>query len=225
MPRMKQSSIFDIISPIMVGPSSSHTAGAVRLGLLAKNIYGLTPKKVTFRLYNSYAQTGRGHGTDKGLLAGVLGFEVDDIRIKNIFNLPESKEIKYEFEYLEDFNRHPNAVDFIFEGPQKMVISGDSVGAGNVQITNINNFKVNLTGEYNSLILIYKDKMGMLSKVSGLIQNEGINIATLTAERSAKGEEASMCICLDTAMNYSLIEKIKRIDDVYLVRHVAKLGT
>ena len=220
---MKQSSLFDIISPIMVGPSSSHTAGAVRLGLLARNIYGLTPKKVTFRLYNSYALTGKGHGTDKGLLAGVLGISVDDTRIKNIFDLPEANEIQYQFEFLEDFNRHPNAVDFIFEGQQKMTVSGDSVGAGNVRITNINNFPVDLTGEYNALVLIYKDRQGVLSKVSGIIQTEGVNIAAVNCERMAKGEDASMCMSLDSALNYSIVEKIKRIDDTYLVRHVAKL--
>lgn len=220
---MKQNSLFDIISPIMVGPSSSHTAGAVRLGLLAKNIYGSSPKKVTFKLYNSYAQTGKGHGTDKGLLAGVLGMSVDDVRIKNIFDLPITNELEYIFEFLEDFNRHPNAVDFVFEGAQKMTISGDSVGAGNVRITSINGFSVNLSGEYNSLIVVYKDRPGMLSKVSGLIQNEGVNIASLTCDRTAKGEEATMCVCLDCALNYSLIEKIRRTDDIYLVRHVGKL--
>jgi L-serine dehydratase len=220
---MKQSSLFDIISPIMVGPSSSHTAGAVRLGLLARNIYGATPKRITFKLYNSYAQTGKGHGTDKGLLAGVLGFSVDDTQIKNIFDLPEAKEIEYKFEFLEDFNKHPNAVDFIFEGAQKMTISGESVGAGNVRITKINNFSVKLTGRFNSLVVIYKDKLGVLSKVSGLIQTEGINIASLNCDRTAKGEDASMCVCLDSALNYSLIEKIKKIDDTYLVRHVVKL--
>lgn len=222
---MKQRSLFDIISPIMVGPSSSHTAGAVRLGILARTIYGLTPKKVTFKLYNSYAQTGKGHGTDKGLLAGVLGFSVDDIRIKNIFDSPESKEFEYHFEYLEDFNRHPNAVDFIFEGQQKMVISGNSIGAGNVEIDRINNFSVHLTGDYNTLIVVYKDQLGVLSKVSGLIQTEGVNIASLICDRTAKGEDASMCVCLDTALNYSLIEKIKRMDDVYLVRHIGKLDS
>lgn len=220
---MKQSSLFDIISPIMVGPSSSHTAGAVRLGLLARNVYGQVPKKVIFKLYNSYAQTGRGHGTDKGLLAGVLGLSVDDIRIKNIFDSDESREFEYEFQFLEDFNRHPNAVDFIFEGAQRMTISGVSVGAGNVEITRINNFSVHLSGDYNSLVVIYKDRLGMLSKISGIIQTAGINIASLTCDRTAKGEEASMCVCLDSAMNYSLIEKIKRIDDIYLVRHVGKL--
>ena len=220
---MKQSSIFDVILPIMVGPSSSHTAGAVRLGLLALNIYGLPVKKVKFKLYNSYALTGRGHGTDKGLLAGVLGFAVDDVKIRDVFDLPEAAQLEYSFEYLEDFNRHPNAVDFIFEGAQKFTISGDSVGAGNVLITNINGFEVNLSGEYDTLVVNYKDRPGIISKVSGIIQNEGVNIASLVGDRSAKGEDASLCISLDTALNYSIIEKIKKIDDIYLVRHVKKL--
>jgi L-serine dehydratase len=220
---MKQSSLFDIISPIMVGPSSSHTAGAVRLGLLARNIYGLTPKKVIFKLYNSYAQTGKGHGTDKGLLAGILGFAVDDTILKNIFELQQAKEIEYKFEFLEDFNKHPNAVDFIFEGQQKMTISGISTGGGNVAITMINGFSVKLSGVFYSLIVIYKDRPGILSKISGILQTEGINIASMICDRTAKGEDASMCICLDSALNYSIIEKIKRIDDVYLVRHVGKL--
>lgn len=207
----------------MVGPSSSHTAGAVRLGLLAVDVYGFTPKHVTFKLYNSYAQTGRGHGTDKGVLAGVLGMQVDDVRIRDIFDSVEAKGIDYSFEYLEDFNRHPNAVDFVFEGGNKMTVSGESIGGGNVRITNINNFTVNLTGEYNSLVLIYKDRPGIFSKVSAFIQNEGVNIAAIIGERNAKGEDASLCISLDSALNYSVVEKIRRIDDVYLVRHVKRL--
>ena len=218
---MKQSSLFDSIAPIMIGPSSSHTAGAVRLGLLAKNIYDNNFKKITFVLYNSYAKTGFGHGTDKGLLAGILGFSVDDVRIKDIFNLPETTK----FEYKEDFNRHPNSVDFIFEnsGGQKMVISGDSVGAGNVRITKINEFSVNIAGDYNSLIINYKDLAGMISKVTGIIQNQQINIASLICERNAKGEDASMCICLDGELDYSVIEKIRQIPDIYFVRRIAKL--
>ncbi len=219
----KQSSLFDIISPIMVGPSSSHTAGAVRLGLLASKIYGQAIKKITFKLYNSYAQTGKGHGTDKGLLAGVLGFKPDDIRIRDIFSLDEAQKINYSFEYLEDFNRHPNSVDFIFEDSQKMAISGNSIGGGNVEIIKINDFEINLNGEYHVLIMAYKDIVGMVSKVSSLIQNEGVNIATAAIDRTARGEEASMCISLDSALDYSVIEKIKAMEGVYFARHVEKL--
>lgn len=194
---MRQASIIDIISPIMAGPSSSHTAGAVRLGLLARNVYKAKPEKVIFKLYNSYALTGKGHGTDKGLLAGILGFSVDDERIKNVFETPEAKEINYEFEFHEDFNRHPNAVDFIFEGDMDMTLSGDSVGAGEIVLTKIGKFSVNLNGKYNTLLVVYDDMPGVISKVTGIIQEDNVNIASLHCDRSGKGRDASMCICLD----------------------------
>lgn len=220
---MRQSSLLDIISPIMVGPSSSHTAGAVRLGLLAKNVYDKPIEKITFKLYNSYAQTGKGHGTDKGLLAGVLGLKVDDIRIKDIFNSELVKDIDYKFEYYSDFNRHPNAVDFIFEGRNPMQISGDSIGAGEIAIRKINQFSVKFTGKYNTLLLVYKDVTGIISKVSGIIQEENVNIASLHCDRSGKGETASMCICLDGELSKNAIEKIKQINHIDMVRYVRKL--
>lgn len=217
---MRQSSIMDIISPIMVGPSSSHTAGAVRLGLMARNVYDAPIKKITFRLYNSYALTGKGHGTDKGLLAGILGLSVDDTRIKNIFDSDLAKQIEYKFEYKEDFNRHPNAVDFIFDGGLHMQVSGDSIGAGEIVITKIDNFSVNLTGKYNTLLLVYKDVPGMISRVTKLI---GVNIASLQCDRYAKGDDASMCICLDGEIDKGLIDTISGFEDVYMVRYIKKL--
>lgn len=217
---MKQTSIIDIISPVMVGPSSSHTAGAVRLGLLAKNIYNEVPDKVVFKLYNSYAQTGKGHGTDKGLLAGVLGLSVDDVQIKDIFDLELAKEFQYEFQFYEDFNRHPNAVDIIFEGRRNMVISGNSVGAGEVEITNIDGFSVSLTGKYNTLLLVYKDVPNMISRVTNSIH---VNIASFHCDRSAKGQEASMTICLDGEINQKVVDFLNLIEDVYMIRYIKKL--
>lgn len=217
---MKQSSIIDIISPIMVGPSSSHTAGAVRLGLLARNVYNSTPKKVIFKLYNSYALTGKGHGTDKGLLAGLLGLSVDDTRIKNIFNLDIAKKFEYKFEYLEDFNRHPNAVDFILEGEHNMKISGDSIGAGEVVIRKINDFSVKFTGKYNTLLLVYKDVPNMIARVTNSIH---VNIASLHCDRYAKGEEASMCVCLDGEIEPKVIDFLSLIENVYMIRYIKKL--
>ncbi len=220
---MRQSSIIDIISPIMAGPSSSHTAGAIRLGLLARNIYNAKPDKVTFKLYNSYALTGKGHGTDKGLLAGVLGLSVDDERIKNIFDMPIAKEIEYEFEFLEDFNRHPNAVDFIFEGGLNFTISGDSIGAGEIVITNINNFSVNLDGKYNTILLVYNDKPGVISQVTGLIQADNVNIASLHCDRSGKGKDASMCICIDGDLSKNCLNNLSDLKNMYIVRYIRKL--
>ncbi len=221
---MRQSSLLDIISPIMVGPSSSHTAGAVRLGLLAKNVYDEPIKKITFKLYNSYAQTGKGHGTDKGLLAGVLGLTVDDVRIKDIFNSDIAKNIEYKFEYYSDFNRHPNAVDFIFEGKKTMRISGESIGAGEIAIRKINDFTVKFTGKYNTLLLVYRDVKGIISKVSTIIQEEDVNIASLHCDRSGKGETASMCVCIDGELNEHAMRKIENINHLDMVRYVRKLG-
>lgn len=218
---MKQSTIIDIISPIMAGPSSSHTAGAIRLGLMAKNIYNGKIKSVTFRLYNSFALTGKGHGTDKGLLAGLLGLAVDDSRIKNIFNSDIAKQFDYNYEYAQDFNRHPNAVDFTIDGENsRMIISGESVGAGEIAIRKINDFTVKLTGKYNTLLLIYKDVPNMIARVTNAIH---INIASLNCDRYAKGEEASMSICLDGSVDDKVLDFLKNIENVYFVSYIKKL--
>lgn len=220
---MKKSTLFDIISPVMIGPSSSHTAGAVRLGLLAKNIYKNTPKKVVFKLYNSYAHTGKGHGTEKGLLAGVLGLSVDDRRIKNIFESDIAKKIDYSFEYYDNFKYHPNAVEMIFNGENKMFIAGESVGAGEVAIRKIDDFNVKLTGKYNTLILVYKDMPGMISQVTSILQSKNINIASLICDRNAKGKEASMIISIDGNIDSSVVETVEEIPEVYFVSYVEKL--
>lgn len=221
---MKKSTLFDIILPVMVGPSSSHTAGAVRLGLLARHIYKTEPKKVIFTLYNSYAHTGTGHGTDKGLLAGILGLGVDDRRIKDIFNSSISKNVDYSFNYEDNFRRHPNSVDIEIDGDKKMFISGDSVGAGNILITQINEFKVSLSGSYDTIIIVYKDKPGMVSAVTKMLQDENVNIASLDCDRNAKGQDASMIICIDSPLNSTVISDIENIKDVYFVTYVEKLG-
>lgn len=220
---MRQSSIIDIISPIMAGPSSSHTAGAVRLGLLARNVYNTKPDKITFKLYNSYAHTGKGHGTDKGLLAGILGFSVDDERIKNVFDTPEAKELNYSFEFLDDFNRHPNAVDFIFEGGLNMTVSGDSIGAGKILLTKINNFSVNLDGKYNTLLVVYEDVPGVISAVTHIIQEDNVNIASLHCDRSGKGKDASMCICVDGELSKRCLNAVSDLKKMYIVRYIKKL--
>ena len=220
---MRQSSIIDIISPIMAGPSSSHTAGAVRLGLLARNVYNTKPDKITFKLYNSYAHTGKGHGTDKGLLAGILGFSVDDVRIKNVFDTPEAQELNYSFEFLDDFNRHPNAVDFIFEGGLNMTVSGDSIGAGEILLTKINNFSVNLDGKYNTILVVYEDVPGVISAVTHIIQEDNVNIASLHCDRSGKGKDASMCICVDGELSKKCLNAVSDLKKMYIVRYIKKL--
>ena len=216
---MEQKSLFSVISPIMIGPSSSHTAGATRLGLMAKNIYKNKFAKVKFVLYNSFATTGFGHGTDKGLLAGVLGYSVDDVRIKKIFDIV--KDVEYSYDYVQDISRHPNSVDIIFD--DKMMISGDSVGAGEIKIISIDGFNTDINGSYDTLLLMYKDKPGMISKVSELIQKENVNIASLNCGRNAKGGIASMYIALDLPISEKIVERVRQIKDVFFVTNIRKL--
>ena len=215
----KTKTLFDVIGPVIIGPSSSHTAGAVRIGLLSGKIFGEKPDNVKFKLYNSFAKTGKGHGTDKGLLGGVLGFDVDNENIKNAFEIAGQRGIKYEYEYLEDLSRHPNSVDVIFNNGE-MEISGDSVGAGEVCINRINGYNFNINGDYDTLILIYKDKPGMVYRVTALIQGQDVNIASMHCDRHDKGKEASMGICLDSPLPEYIFRKLHEIDEIYLIRNI-----
>ena len=215
---MKNKGLFDVISPIMIGPSSSHTAGAIRLGLMARCIYNNKIDSVEFTLYNSFAQTGKGHGTDKGLLAGIMGYHVDDIRTKNIYSIAD---VKYKFNFKEDLSRHPNSVDIKIN--DEMQISGESIGAGEIRITSINGFSVNLAGQYHTILLMYKDKPGMISKASKIIQDNNINIASLHCDRNETGGTASMYFALDVNPSEEIVEEIKKIDDVYFVTKIRKL--
>lgn len=221
----KAKTLFDVIGPVMVGPSSSHTAGAVRIGYLAGKIFGEKPDKVTFRLYNSFAKTGRGHGTDKGLLGGVLGYDVDNEKIKTAYEEAEKRSIAFYFEFRDDYTRHPNSVDIILENANigKMEINGISVGAGEVAITKINGYKFNINGDYDTLILIYKDKPGMIYRVTALLQGQNINIASMHCDRKAKGKQASMGICVDGAIPDYIINELSKIEEVYLIRNIEVL--
>ncbi len=219
----KTKTLFEVIGPIIIGPSSSHTAGATKIGLLAGKIYAQKPQKITFKLYNSFAKTGKGHGTDKGLLSGVLGLNVDNPQIRNIFEIVQKSEIEYNFEYLENFSRHPNSVDIIFEKPEKMKLSGISLGGGEILIDSINGYKFNITGNYPTLLLIYKDKPGMIYKVTVLIQKQNINIASMNCERKARGKEASMAIYLDSPLKKEVTKELSAIDEIYFIRSLEAL--
>ncbi len=220
---MNNTSIFDIIGPVMVGPSSSHTAGAVRLGLLAQKIYGELAKEIKITLYNSFAKTGKGHGTDKGLVAGLLGLNVDDSKIKYSLVQAELQGIIINFAYEDSPSRHPNSVDIELTGKNKVTVSGNSLGAGEIEICNIDGFNVSLTGNYHTLVLVYKDQPGIISLVSKYIQDYNINIASLRCDRKSKGEEAAMTICLDEQLADEVLEQISKLPDMYLVRRIEAL--
>ena len=194
-------SAFDIIGPIMIGPSSSHTAGAVRLGLMAKEILVEPVKSVEIKLHGSFAQTYKGHGTDRALIAGIMGFKPDDERIRDALQIATENNIKYSFEKVNLDDVHPNTAIIKLTGISGHVVSvqGASIGGGNIVISYINDFEVNLSGKYPSLIVVHKDRPGVINGVTAALALYNINIAYMKVSRKERGAQALMNIEVDNA--------------------------
>lgn len=219
-------SLFDILGPVMIGPSSSHTAGAVRLALLARNIAGQPVKSVVFKLYNSFAKTYQGHGTDRGLVAGILGMAVDSDEVPEAFERAQAQGLTYVFEPIEAPNHYPpNTVIFemVTADDEPLTVVGHSMGGAKVYVSQINGYQVSLKGEYPTLLLFYADQPGMIWRVTKIIAFEQINIASLLCARKHKGEEAFMVICLDHLLPKEAVEAIRSIHNVYTVRNIDKI--
>ncbi|CDF57568.1 L-serine ammonia-lyase, iron-sulfur-dependent subunit beta [Thermobrachium celere] len=213
---MSNLSAFDIIGPIMVGPSSSHTAGAARLGKVAMSIAGKNFNKVTFYLHGSFAKTYRGHGTDRALVAGILGMETYDDRLKYSLEIAKEKGIEIEFIEADLGDVHPNTVKIVFhrEDGTKFEVVGSSIGGGNIIITEINGDKVEFTGDYPTLIVKQKDVKGMISSVTAILASQNINIATMRVTRRAKGKEALMIIETDAEISDYVLKVIEKVENI-----------
>lgn len=208
---MKEFSVFDIIGPRMVGPSSSHTAGAVRIGLVVhKLLDGERPKEVLLTLYGSFAETGFGHGTDRALLAGVLGVAPDDARVRFSMLLARSENIWVEIKKGDEAD-HPNTAKIYVrtESDREFTVVGESVGGGNIEIVEINGMQVSFTGDYPTLIAFYTDVPGVISKVTAILAKEHINVAFMKVFRSAKRSGACMVIETDAPVPQGSIELIQ----------------
>ncbi|MEW6725336.1 MAG: L-serine ammonia-lyase, iron-sulfur-dependent subunit beta [Bacillota bacterium] len=191
-------SVFDMIGPIMIGPSSSHTAGAARLGQLARSILGGQPVRARILLHGSFAETGAGHGTDLALVAGLLGLGPDDERIVDAFQLADAAGLQYNFERVDLGRVHPNTVRFVLEaGDRRVMVTGSSVGGGRVLVTAIDQFPVELSGEYDALVVSYLDQPGVISKISSLLAMDNVNIAQMRVSRAEKGARALMILEVD----------------------------
>ncbi len=211
--------LFDIIGPVMIGPSSSHTAGAARLGKLARNIFGEEFNKADITLYNSFSKTGKGHGTDKAIVAGILGMEPDDENIKNAFELVKKSGIEVNFNY-QDSNRevHPNtAMVKLYEKEKSMSITGCSLGGGRVMIQDIDGFKTEFTGEFNTIISIQRDKPGIVAYVASYLAQKNINIAQMKLSRKSKGDTALMIIETDEIPPKSLKTDLENNEGIYKI--------
>ena len=213
---MKSLGVFDILGPIMVGPSSSHTAGAGRLGRVARAVAGEDIKEVTFLLHGSFAKTYKGHGTDRALVAGILGMKPSDLRLRESLEIAKEKGIKVEFKPVDLGDVHPNTVKVLIVGEtgKHYEMMGSSIGGGNVEVKEVNNNKVEFTGAYPTLIISHVDKPGLLAKVSGVLYDEFVNIAFTKVFRNQKGKEANMVFEVDNKISDTIVEEIKKIDGI-----------
>jgi len=226
MPEKRFISAFDAIGPIMVGPSSSHTAGAVRLGLMGHALLGCTPQHALIRLHGSFAQTGRGHGTDRAIIAGLLGLDTADRRIRLSHALAADCGLTFSFEEAElDAEAHPNTAQFILTAGERQVIyTGSSLGGGMIEISELQGYPVSFNGEFSTLIIISADQPGTINTITGWLAEAHINVAFLKVGREKLGEEAIMIIETDQAVPLSLSERISALPWVRWSRFVPKLG-
>lgn len=186
-------SVFDVLGPNMIGPSSSHTAGAAVIAYLAQKMMTPPIVSVEFTLYGSFANTYRGHGTDRALLGGIMGFSTDDTRIRDAFSIADERGLKYSFTpNSTETDLHPNTVDISMTnaGGQTMTIRGESLGGGRARICRINGVEVDFTGEYSSVIVIQKDVPGVVAHITKTLSDVGINIAFMRLFREEKGHTA-----------------------------------
>lgn len=208
--------IFDLIGPIMVGPSSSHTAGAVRIGLAARKLLGEKPVEAAIYLHGSFAATGRGHGTDTALIAGLLGMTPEDGRIPDSFKIAEDSGLKFSFGEKNLRNAHPNSAMIQLKGASGKTISvtAASIGGGRIQVRNLDGMNLCFSAEQPTLIVRNTDQPGSVADVSRNLAELGINIATFQVSRSSRGGEAIMVIECDDSILPEHIENIRNIPGI-----------
>ena len=198
-------SVLDVLGPNMIGPSSSHTAGAEIIAFLAQKMITPPLVRVNFTLYGSFAKTYHGHGTDRALLGGIMGFSADDTRIRDSFDIAAKRGLAYSFTPNEtETDIHPNTVDIRMENAegQVMTVRGESLGGGKVRIVRINGVKVDFSGEYNALIVVQQDKPGVVAHITNILSEHGVNIAFMRLFREAKGHTA-----------YTIVESDERLPE------------
>lgn len=217
-------SVFDVLGPNMIGPSSSHTAGAAVIAYLAQKMLQGPLRRVEFTLYGSFAKTYRGHGTDRALLGGILGFATDDMRIRESFEIARERGLEFSFVTNEQETEvHPNTVDIAMENEagQRMVIRGESLGGGKVRIVGINQVRVEFTGEYSAVIVIHQDKPGVVAHITKCLSDRNVNIAFMRLFRERKGDIAYSIVESDDSLPEDVGKELRKnsnVHDVMLVQ-------
>lgn len=208
--------VFDIVGPIMVGPSSSHTAGAARIGFIAGLLLGSSPRHADIKLFGSFYKTYQGHGTDKAIVAGILGMKPDDPRLRYSLNIAKERNLSFTISRAELENVHPNtAVIDLYGGEGRSVfVQGASVGGGNVEITRINNQPVSFTGRYVTFVVVHRDVPGTIANVTEILSEKGVNICNFRLARNQKGGTAVMTIEVDGTPEGDINKSIEQLPDI-----------
>jgi L-serine dehydratase len=214
--------IFDIIGPVMVGPSSSHTAGACRIGYIARKLLGEHPKEIQADLYGSFLTTGKGHGTDRAIVAGLLGMKPDDMRIPKSLTIAKEMGVDVSFGEAKLKEAHPNSVQLHLTGRsgKKMELIGQSIGGGRINIAEIDGIATNFSGEYPTLIVNNEDKPGLVAQVASMLSDQGVNVATMQLYRNQRDGMAVMVLECDQQIPKRGIEKLRNTDGVTNVTYL-----
>lgn len=218
-------SIFDILGPIMIGPSSSHTAGASRIGSIARQLLNDKPVKAVITLYNSFAKTHKGHGTDRAIIGGILGFGPDDVRIRDSFEIARKEGLEWEFKISGGINKfHSNTARIRLQGigGGTLELSGASLGGGRIKIEEIEGFPVDFNAHTHTLVIIADDVPGSIKNISGAIAEKGTNIANMYVSRNEK--LANMVIEVDQAVDKDTLKKIESFTWVKFARRVEPMA-
>jgi len=217
-------SILDVMGPVMVGPSSSHTAGTARLGRVAREILDEDPVNVHFFLHPPLAATYRGHGSDFALVGGSIGLNVDDPRIPEAIRIAEQMGVEVTFSEEDLGDVHPNTVRIEIGGKTRQAeIAGSSIGGGVIEVFKINGFQTRFKGDSPTLLLFYRDRPGMISEVTQIIAEEGINIASLSCSRKQRGKDAFMQIDVDSPLSKAALARISSISDVARAQYLDRI--
>ena len=219
-------SLFDILGPTMVGPSSSHTAGACRLGLMARAIAGGTPERARIRLHGSFAATGEGHGTHRALVGGLVGLEPDDLRLRNAYDEAEAAGLQYEFEEVDlGEDAHPNtAILEVERGEEHVQLRGASVGGGRIEVTEVDGFPVALSGGYHTLVLLAHDEPGTIAAVATVLAGHRVNLATMRVDRTGRHQDAMMTIEADEPVGEAALGAIRSFPWLRWARLIPKIA-
>ena len=218
--------LFDILGPRMVGPSSSHTAGACRLGYVVQAILGGTPDRARIGLHGSFAMTGEGHGTRKAITGGLLGHLPDDEALRDAEAEAAGRGIDVRFESVElGEDAHPNSAVFEVErGGEEIRIVGCSIGGGRIQVLEIDGFDVDLSGSLPTIVLVANDVPGTVARVTGRIAERGLNVATVRVDRTGRGERALMTIETDEDVPADVLTELAQQPWVHWIRNVHRLN-